>query len=121
MTRKHPQNGPSFSKAPHKKHKPLSDDELAAMRARQKEHEDKLREKAAAGKRFSKAVRAAGNTIPIRGEGAKQFWTGLKDDPEQSERFIKTAREHGADETEKGADKAFKKVIWSTKAPKARS
>jgi len=33
-----------------------------------------------------------------------------RDDPEQSERFIKAAREIGADETEKGADKAFKKV-----------
>lgn len=35
------------------------------------------------------------------------------DDPEQSKRFIDTAREIGADETEKGADKAFKKVIPS--------
>jgi hypothetical protein len=34
-----------------------------------------------------------------------------RDDPEQSERFIKSAREVGADETEKGADKAFKKVV----------
>lgn len=34
-----------------------------------------------------------------------------KDDPEQSKRFIDTARERGADETEKGADKAFKAVV----------
>jgi hypothetical protein len=32
------------------------------------------------------------------------------DDPEQSKRFIDAAREAGADETEAGADRAFKKV-----------
>lgn len=32
------------------------------------------------------------------------------DDSEQSKRFIDTAREREADETEEGADKAFKKV-----------
>lgn len=32
------------------------------------------------------------------------------DDPEQSKRFIDTAREREADETEEGADKAFNKV-----------
>jgi hypothetical protein len=33
------------------------------------------------------------------------------DDAEQSKRFIDTAREREADETEEGADKAFKKLI----------
>jgi hypothetical protein len=32
------------------------------------------------------------------------------DDPGQSKRFIEAAREAGADETEKGADRAFKRV-----------
>lgn len=32
------------------------------------------------------------------------------DDPEQSKRFVDTAREIGVDETEKGADRAFKRV-----------
>jgi hypothetical protein len=32
------------------------------------------------------------------------------DDPEQSKRFIEAAKEAGADETEKGADKAFNRV-----------
>jgi hypothetical protein len=32
------------------------------------------------------------------------------DDPEQSKRFIDAAKEAGADETEKAADKAFKSV-----------
>jgi hypothetical protein len=32
------------------------------------------------------------------------------DDPAQSKRFIVTAREREADETEEGADKAFKRV-----------
>lgn len=34
-----------------------------------------------------------------------------EDDPEQSKRFIDAAREAEADETESGADRAFKKVI----------
>lgn len=33
------------------------------------------------------------------------------DDPDQSKRFVDTARKHEADETEEGADKAFKKVV----------
>ena len=41
------------------------------------------------------------------------------DDPEQSKRFIDAAKEIGADETEKGADKAFKKVVKGTKPQKA--
>lgn len=32
------------------------------------------------------------------------------DDPKQSERFIESARKAEADETEEGADRAFKKV-----------
>jgi hypothetical protein len=40
------------------------------------------------------------------------------DNPEQSKRFIDTAREREADETEEGADKAFKKV--TSKVPKDR-
>ena len=42
-----------------------------------------------------------------------------RDDPEQSKRFLEAAREHGADETEKGADRAFRKVVTKVK-PKAR-
>ena len=33
------------------------------------------------------------------------------DDPEQSKRFIEAAKEAEADETEKGAEKAFRKVV----------
>jgi hypothetical protein len=33
------------------------------------------------------------------------------DDPEESKRFIDMAREVEADETEEGADRAFKKVV----------
>jgi hypothetical protein len=36
--------------------------------------------------------------------------TGKKDDPEQSKRFIEAARKAEADETENGADRAFKRV-----------
>ena len=35
------------------------------------------------------------------------------DDPEQSKRFIETARKVEADETEEGAERAFKKVTQS--------
>ena len=38
-----------------------------------------------------------------------------QDDPEQSKRFIDTAREREADETEKGADSAFRKVVGKPK------
>lgn len=33
------------------------------------------------------------------------------DDPKQSKRFLEAAREAGADETEKGAGRAFKAVV----------
>jgi hypothetical protein len=42
------------------------------------------------------------------------------DDPEQLKRFIDTARERGADETEEGARKAFKKVISSKRSKGSR-
>lgn len=41
------------------------------------------------------------------------------DDPEQSKRFLEAAREAGADETEKGAEKAFKAVV-KPREPKAK-
>ena len=44
-----------------------------------------------------------------------------QDDPAQSKRFIEAAREAEADETEKGADKAFKKVASPSKARKERA
>jgi hypothetical protein len=34
-----------------------------------------------------------------------------KDDPEQYKRFLEAAKEAEADETEAGADKAFKKIV----------
>ncbi len=37
------------------------------------------------------------------------------DDPEQSKRFIEAARKAEVDETEEGADKAFKKVADKSK------
>lgn len=43
------------------------------------------------------------------------------DNPEQSKRFINAAREAGADETEEGADKAFKKVVSQGKKKPAIS
>jgi hypothetical protein len=43
------------------------------------------------------------------------------DDPAQSKRFIEAARKAGADETEEGADRAFKKVASSKAKPADRS
>ena len=40
-----------------------------------------------------------------------------QDDPEQYKRFLEAAKEAGADETEEGADKAFKKVVQPKKRP----
>lgn len=42
------------------------------------------------------------------------------DDPEQSRRFLEAAQEAQADETAKGADRAFRKVVRKAK-PDARS
>jgi hypothetical protein len=44
-----------------------------------------------------------------------------QDDPAQSKRFIDAAREAGADETEEGAERAFKKVVAPSKVRKGRS
>lgn len=41
-----------------------------------------------------------------------------QDDPEQSKRFLEAAKEAGADETAKGAEKAFKTVV-KPKKPKS--
>jgi hypothetical protein len=41
------------------------------------------------------------------------------DDPEQSKRFIEAAREAESDETEKGADRAFKKVTGRSPIPRS--
>jgi hypothetical protein len=38
------------------------------------------------------------------------------DDPEQSRRFLEAAKEADADETEKGAERAFKAVVKPRKA-----
>jgi len=40
------------------------------------------------------------------------------DDPEQSKRFIDAAKEAEADETEAGAERAFKKAISTSKPSK---
>jgi hypothetical protein len=42
------------------------------------------------------------------------------DDPAQSKRFIEAAREVGADETEEGALRAFKKVVSPKRLAKDR-
>lgn len=43
-----------------------------------------------------------------------------KDDDEQSKRFLKAAQEAEADETEEGANKAFRTAVGKPKPPKDR-
>jgi hypothetical protein len=85
MSRKHPQNGPSLSKAPHKKQKPLTEKEIAEHRARQKAAEEtqttrveEAQRKVAGGRRFGAAVKANGGVIPMRGGNAGEFWSRLR-------------------------------------------
>lgn len=48
---------------------------------------------------------------------ASKSKTKPQDDPEQSKRFLEAAKEAGADETEKGAERAFKAAV---KPPQGR-
>ena len=43
-----------------------------------------------------------------------------QDDAEQSKRFIEAARKAQADETEEGAERAFKKVTQAKKKPPSK-
>lgn len=52
------------------------------------------------------------NRKPVdRKNAAMHKSRGKEDDPAQSKRFIDAARDTGADETEEGADRTFKKVV----------
>jgi hypothetical protein len=44
----------------------------------------------------------------------------VPDDPEQSKRFLEAAREAETDETEKGAERAFKAVVKPRKPTKPK-
>ena len=48
-------------------------------------------------------------------KSAKKPKPRSKDDPEQYNRFLEAAKEAGADETAKGADRAFKAVVQPRK------
>jgi hypothetical protein len=50
---------------------------------------------------------------------AKKPDSSKSDDPEQSKRFIEAARKAEAEESEEGADRAFKKIV-PPKAPARR-
>lgn len=49
-----PQNGPTFSKAPPKKRKPMTDEELAARHARGKAQQEEIERQAAKTRSFNK-------------------------------------------------------------------
>jgi hypothetical protein len=85
MSRKHPQNGPSLSKVPHEKRKPLSDEELAAKQEKEKKADEARRarikaaqERIAENRRFGEAVTANGDTIPLRGGNVSEFWSKVR-------------------------------------------
>src|SRR5688500_16894274 len=89
MSTRRPQNGPSFSKAPYKKPKPLTDEELAEAQERIKRRDeqtkrdaDEAQRKIASGRRFGKAMREFGG-IPVRGRNAEAFWKKLKADDKE--------------------------------------
>jgi len=42
------------------------------------------------------------------------------DDPEQYKRFLEAAQEAEADETEEGANRAFKKIVSTLKRPSSK-
>jgi hypothetical protein len=42
------------------------------------------------------------------------------DDPEQYKRFLEAAKKAGADESEEGADRAFKKIVPPKKSKQCR-
>jgi len=48
----------------------------------------------------------------------KKKQTQKPDDPQQSKRFLEAAREAEADETEEGAERAFKRIAGAPKKPK---
>jgi len=52
-------------------------------------------------------------TSSAKAKGKKPDRT--KDDPEQSRRFLDAAKKAGADETEAGADRAFRKAVSKPK------
>jgi hypothetical protein len=115
MSRKHPQNGPSLSKAPYKKQKPLTDEELARIQACEKDRQNRLIEKAEDGKRFSKAVKAFGG-IPVRGTGAEAFRQMVakpKNKTTQTD-LLEAAKQAEADET-------FRKVAKPPKGGRSSS
>jgi hypothetical protein len=49
--------------------------------------------------------------ISYGGAMARKSKPKPQDDPKQSKRFLEAAREAGTDETEKGADRAFKTLV----------
>jgi hypothetical protein len=79
MSRKHPQNGPSFSK-PTYGPRPLTDEELAQRQAKEKEREAELTERSRQSREFSAKVKKSGGSIPLRGPRADAFWGHTKKD-----------------------------------------
>jgi hypothetical protein len=57
---KHPHNGPTFTKAPPKKRKPLTDEELASLQARQQAALDETKRTAAKSRQFNQQVTKVG-------------------------------------------------------------
>ena len=132
MPRKHPQNGPSLSKAPYKKQKPLGDKELAALQARQNAAEVEALLKAASGKRFGAAVKENGGAIPIRGGNAEAFWSEIRLDNEEAEAAAKkkevvrrtetaTPREQGETDDEYHVRSSALRRLLSEKRPVGRN
>lgn len=60
MSKRHPQNGPSLSRPPPKRAKPMTDKELADSHARNKAEQEEIERHAAKLKAFRQAIRRGG-------------------------------------------------------------
>jgi hypothetical protein len=78
MSRKHPQNGPSFSKATYKT-KPLTDEERALQLAKERARKEEQDEKTQKARNFSEQTKKFGGSIPMRGPNADKFWAPLSE------------------------------------------
>ena len=65
MSRKHPQNGPSFGKATYRA-KPLTEEEIVAFHAREKAREAEGIKRTLETREYNKKVKNGGHTLSVR-------------------------------------------------------
>jgi hypothetical protein len=78
---RHPNNGPTFSKAPHTKRRRMTDDELAAYQGRKAAEHKEIVRQAAKSRRFHHLMRTDPVGLFLEGRHASEFG-GSKDKAE---------------------------------------